>query len=81
MEFKTQTSLYDATTGFSSGGNISLVTRSGTSHIHGSAYEFYRDTIFNAKDFFLNRAGAPRRVFQQNQFGFSLGGTCTMNIV
>jgi hypothetical protein len=74
MEFKTQTSLYDATTGFSSGGNISLVTRSGTSHIHGSAYEFYRDTIFNAEDFFLNRAGAPRPVFQQNQFGFSLGG-------
>lgn len=74
MEFRTQTSLYDATTGFSSGGNISLVTRAGTNQIHGSAYEFYRDTIFNAEDFFLNRAGAPRPIFQQNQFGFSLGG-------
>jgi hypothetical protein len=74
MEFKTQTSQYDATTGFSSGGNISLVTRAGTGQLHGSAYEFYRDTIFNAEDFFLNRAGAKRPVFQQNQFGFSLGG-------
>jgi hypothetical protein len=74
MEFKTQTSMYDATTGFSSGGNISLVTRAGSSQLHGSAYEFYRDTIFNAEDFFLNRAGAKRPVFQQNQFGFSLGG-------
>jgi hypothetical protein len=74
MEFRTQTSLYDVTTGFSSGGNISVVTRAGTSQVHGSAYEFYRDTVFNAEDFFLNRAGAEKPVFQQNQYGFSLGG-------
>ena len=74
QEFKTQTNLYDATTGFSGGGSITLLTKSGTSKIHGDAYEFLRNTDLNANDFFFNKAGKQRPIMQQNQFGFSLGG-------
>lgn len=74
QEFRTQTSLYDATTGFSSGGNITLITRSGTSKFHGTAYDYLRNSIFNANDFFFNRSKTPRPELIQNQFGGSLGG-------
>ncbi len=73
-EFRTETSLYDATTGFSGGGNIVLVTRRGTNQYHGTVYEFLRNTDMNANDFFFNAAGKPRPIMQQNQFGFSMGG-------
>jgi hypothetical protein len=74
QEFKTQTSQYDATTGYSAGGTMNLVTRAGTSQFHGTAYEFLRNTIFNANDFFLNRQGESRPILKQNQFGVSAGG-------
>lgn len=74
QEFRTQTSLYDATSGFSGGGNVNLITRGGTSKFHGNAYEYLRNQIFNANDFFLNRAGKPKPIMKQNQFGGSLGG-------
>lgn len=74
QEFRTETSLYDATTGFGGGGNIALLTRGGTSQYHGTAYEFLRNTLFNANDFFLNASGKPRPVMIQNQFGGSFGG-------
>ncbi len=73
-EFRTQTSLYDATSGYSSGGNVNLITRSGTSTFHGGAYEFIRNTIFNANDYFLKQKGKPRPTLIQNQFGASFGG-------
>ncbi|MGI8746594.1 MAG: carboxypeptidase regulatory-like domain-containing protein [Bryobacteraceae bacterium] len=74
QEFRTQVSLYDATSGFSSGGNITLITRSGSSQYHGVAYEYLRNGVLNANDFFFNRNGTPRPVLIQNQFGGSLGG-------
>lgn len=74
QEFRTETSLYDATTGFSGGGNIALITRSGTSHYHGTIYEYLRNTDMNANDFFLNANGKARPVMIQNQFGGSMGG-------
>jgi hypothetical protein len=74
QEFRTQTNLYDATSGFSGGGSITLLTKSGTSKIHGVAYEFLRNTDLNANDFFFNKAGRQRPIMQQNQFGGSLGG-------
>ncbi|MGB6485141.1 MAG: carboxypeptidase-like regulatory domain-containing protein [Candidatus Acidiferrales bacterium] len=74
QEFRTETSLYDATTGFSGGGNIALVTRSGTSKYHATVYEFLRNTDMNANDFFFNADGTPRPVMIQNQFGGSVGG-------
>lgn len=74
QEFRTETSLYDATTGFSGGGNILLVTRSGSSQYHATVYEFLRNTDMNANDFFFNADGTPRPELIQNQFGGSVGG-------
>jgi len=74
QEFKTQTSLYDASQGRNGGGNIQVALKSGTSHYHGDAFEFFRNNVLNANDFFNNRAGVTRPVLRQNQFGGSLGG-------
>jgi hypothetical protein len=74
QEFRVNTSLYDATQGRESGGNVNVVLRSGTKDYHGSLFEFYRDTIFNANDFFFNKNGQKRPVLNQNQFGFDFGG-------
>src|SRR5881628_1172835 len=56
-EFKVQTSLYDATQGRNGGGNINAVLRSGTSQIHGDAYEFFRNDVLNANEYFHNAQG------------------------
>jgi len=74
QEFKVQTSLYDATEGRNGGGNINAVLKSGTSHWHGSASEFFRNDVFNANEYFQNRNGQPRPVVKQNLFGGSIGG-------
>lgn len=74
QEFKVQTGLYDAAYGRYGGGSVSVVTKSGTNDFHGTVFEFLRNEIFNANDFFLNRTGVSRPVLKQNQFGFALGG-------
>jgi len=73
-EFKVQTSQYDASYGRNAGANVNVVTKSGTNEFHGTVFEFVRNNIFNANDFFLNRNNQPRADLKQNQFGFSLGG-------
>jgi len=73
-EFKIQTSTYDAGYGRNPGANVNVITKSGSNSLHGDAFEFFRDTILNANDFFENRAGGPKQVFNQNQFGGTLGG-------
>jgi hypothetical protein len=77
QEFKVQTSLYDASYGRGAGANVNVVTKSGTDQIHGALFEFVRNDIFNANDFFLNGAGGqkvPRPPLKQNQFGGTIGG-------
>lgn len=73
-EFRVQTSQYDATYGRGAGANVNVVTKSGTNTVHGGLFEFVRNNILNANDFFLNRNGQPRPVMKQNQFGGTLGG-------
>jgi len=75
-EFKTQTSLYDASSGRNGGGNVQVNLKSGTAHYHGDAYEFFRNNVLNANDFFFNAATpqVPRPVLRQNQYGGSFGG-------
>jgi hypothetical protein len=73
-EFKTQTSLYDASQGRNGGGNIQVSLKSGSNDFHGDAYEFLRNDKLNANDFFRNRNGQPRPRYRQNQYGFSIGG-------
>ena len=74
QEFKVQTSLYDASQGRNGGGNVNAILKSGTREFHGDAYEFFRNDVLNANDFFLNREGLARPVVKQNIFGGSLGG-------
>jgi len=74
QEFKVQTSLYDATQGRNGGGNVNAVLRSGTNTLHGDAYEFFRNDVLNANEYFHNAAGQPRPPVKQNIFGGSLGG-------
>jgi hypothetical protein len=74
QEFKVQTSLYDATQGRNGGGNINAILKTGTNTFHGEAYEFFRNTVLDANDYFLAGAGESRPVIQQNIFGGDLGG-------
>src|SRR5216684_6369631 len=74
QEFKVQTSLYDASQGRNGGGNVNAILKSGTREFHGDAYEYFRNDILNANEFFLNREGLTRPSVKQNIFGGSLGG-------
>ncbi|HLZ41086.1 MAG TPA: TonB-dependent receptor [Candidatus Sulfotelmatobacter sp.] len=60
--------------GRSSGGQVNLVTKSGTNQLHGSLYEYNRNTWFAANTWFNNHAGVPRQPLVRNQFGASVGG-------
>jgi hypothetical protein len=74
QEFKVQTSQYDASYGRDAGANVDVVTKGGSNGFHGSVFEFFRNDVLNANDFFLNAESAPRASLKQNQFGFALGG-------
>lgn len=74
QEFIVQTSLYDATQGRNAGGNIAVVTKSGTNNYHGSVFEFLRNDALNANDYFLKAAKRNRPVLKRNQFGGTFGG-------
>lgn len=74
QEFKAQTGGYDAGYGRGSGANVDVVSKTGSNHLHGSLWEFFRNDVLNANDFFAKANGQPRPVLKQNQFGFTLGG-------
>ena len=76
-EFRILTSNFDAEQGEFSGGQISVVTKSGTNSIHGDAFEFLRNTNLDARNYF----SPTRGVFDQNQFGGTLGGPIRRNKV
>ena len=69
-EFRILTSNFDAEYGEFSGGQINVVTKSGTNSLHGNVFEFLRNTDLDARNFF----SPTRGVFQQNQFGGTAGG-------
>jgi hypothetical protein len=74
-EFRILTSNFDAEHGEFSGGQINVVTKSGTSVLHGDAFEFLRNTSLDARSFF----SPTRGLFDQNQFGGTLGGPIHKN--
>lgn len=78
-EFKVITSQFSADTGRAAGGVVSVTTKSGTNNFHGLAYEYVRNRIFDANDFFSNRLGRKRPQRVQNQFGGNLGGPIWKN--
>jgi hypothetical protein len=69
-EFRIVTSNFDAEVGEFSGGQISVITKSGTNHLHGSAFDFLRNTDLDARNYF----SPTRGTFRQNQFGGTFGG-------
>ncbi len=74
QEFRVTVGGEGAEQGRSSGGQVTLITKSGTNRFHGSLYEFNRNTIFSANNWFNNQAGVARQPLNRNQFGFSVGG-------
>ncbi len=74
QEFRTQTSLFDATMGRGSGANITVISRSGTSQIHGNLLYLNRNSALAATSFFLNSQGRAKPKLNRNHFGGSLGG-------
>jgi hypothetical protein len=60
--------------GRTGGGVVNLISKSGTNQFHGSAYEFNRNKVLRANDFFSNRAGRARQPFNFNQWGATVGG-------
>jgi len=73
-QFKVQTSLYDARYGRSGGGNIELVTKSGSNEFHGTAYGYFRNEALDANNPFLEASGQARPLLRRNVFGGLLGG-------
>ncbi len=77
-EFEILRNTYDATFGRSGGAQINIALKSGTNDFHGTAYEFFRNAVLDARNFFARtEEGAPR--YQRNQYGFSLGGPVRKN--
>jgi Carboxypeptidase regulatory-like domain len=73
-EFKVLRSNYLPENGRSSGGIVNVVTRSGTDSFHGSAYEFFRNDVLAANNYFNNLDGIARPPLRWNDFGFTFGG-------
>jgi hypothetical protein len=79
QEFRVITTNPNAEQGRSSGAQVSLVTRSGTNQFHGVLYEYHRNTVTTANDFFNNKAGVPRPQLLRNIFGGTIGGPIKRN--
>ncbi|MEW6128064.1 MAG: TonB-dependent receptor [Acidobacteriota bacterium] len=79
QEFKVSTNPYNAENGRSPGALISVTTRGGTNEFHGTIYEFHRNRIFDATNFFLNRTGVKKGQNIQNQFGGNFFGPIIRN--
>jgi hypothetical protein len=73
-EFKILTNSYQAEYGRSVGGQISMVTKSGTDQFHGSGYWYHRNDSLNANTFLNNVRGLARPLFRYNDFGYTIGG-------
>lgn len=74
QEFRVETSSFAPEYGRTPGGQISISTRSGTNQFHGDAFDYFRNTVLDANDWFANAAGKPRAPEQQNDFGGVFGG-------
>lgn len=79
QEFKVLTNAMSAEFGRTSGGVISVISKSGTNQFHGAAYEYLRNTVLNANEFFTNASGNDRPPVIINQFGGAAGGPVVRN--
>jgi hypothetical protein len=79
QEFSVQTSVSTAEFGRGSGGQVSMVTKSGTNQLHGTLFEYVRNSDFDATDFFINKSGGTKTPLHRNQFGGTAGGPIKKN--
>ncbi len=79
QEFKVNTSLYDAALGRFGGGNVQMVTKSGSNELHGGVYEYFQNDALNANNPFLKAAGVRRPTLRRNIFGGTAGGPVRKN--
>jgi hypothetical protein len=78
QEFEVQTNTFAAEYGRNSGSVVNLVTKSGTNQLHGSLYEFFRNDVLDARNFF-NDDSFPKSALRLNQFGGTFGGPIIQN--
>lgn len=74
QEFRVESSTYSAEYGRSPGGQFAMVTRSGTNTLHGSAFDYLRNNVLDANDWFNDHYGDPAPALRQNDFGGTVGG-------
>src|SRR5205814_1141666 len=74
IEFKVQTSAFDATVGHTMGSVVNISTKSGANEVHGSAWWFLRHSALDTPDIYQNRAGQQLAVYQDNRYGIAGGG-------
>ncbi len=74
QEFRVQTSSFAPEFGRSPGGQVSIVTRSGTNAFHGTLFEYFRNDVLDARDWFVNVSGLPKPQERLNDFGCVFGG-------
>ncbi len=74
QEFAVQTSVATAEFGRGTGGQVSIVTKSGTNQFHGTAFEYLRNSVLDAADFFTNKNHGTKNPLHRNQYGATLGG-------
>jgi len=78
-EFSVQTGVPLPEFGRGAGGQVNVVTRSGSNVVHGSAFEYVRNTVLTAADFFTNKLGGQKSTLKRNQFGGTAGGPVRRN--
>jgi len=76
-EYRVSSALYDAEYGSQAGGQIDIVTKSGTNDYHGSVYGYFRNSVFDARNFNDPLTGVPP--FRMGQYGMTLGGPIVKN--
>jgi hypothetical protein len=74
QEFSVQTSVATAEFGRGTGGQVSIVTKSGSNQFHGSAFEYFRNSNMDAADFFTNKLKGKKNPLHRNQYGATFGG-------
>ncbi len=74
QEFRMLSSTYSAEYGRSGGATILIASKAGSNQYHGTAYEFLRNTVLDANDYFDNRSGVARQPYVFNQYGGAIGG-------
>jgi Carboxypeptidase regulatory-like domain/TonB dependent receptor len=79
QEFRVESSAYPAEFGTGSGGQVSVITKSGANDFHGAAFEYLRRDALDAPNYFDTAAGLPKSLLKQDQFGGSLGGPIVKN--